>query len=96
LRPVVLTGGLTAEGDRVPRRELMSRLALEVEQGRLKAARGLPGWAKLLRELRGLDGEGRKGQGKSDDLAMAVALALWGSVGVEGPKGAGERMGRLF
>ena len=96
LRPVVLTGGLMAEGDRVPRRELMSRLALEVEQGRLKAARGLPGWAKLLREMRGLDGEGRKGKGRSDDLAMAVGLALWGSAGGEERRVAGERAGRLF
>ena len=89
LRPLVITGGLGVKGKSVGRGELLTRLALEWEQGRVKVAPGLSRWPELRGELLGLDGEGRKRNERRDDLALGLALAVWGFTGA-GPA-VGER-----
>jgi len=93
LRGVVMTGGLTASanGDHVPRHELMQRLAVDFERGRLRVARGVAGWEALRRELLGLDAAGRRRR-ETDDRVVAVALANWGlrGGGVAGERGEGR------
>ncbi len=94
LRPVTITSGQTVSQTSVPRRELMTRLAVEWQEGRVKVAQGLSRWPELRKELLNLDGQGRKKNGSSDDLALGLALAVWGLTGVGT---AGERHdGRLF
>ncbi len=88
LRAVTITSGQTVSHTTVPRRELLTRLAVELQEGRVKVAKGLSGWPELRKELLALDGEGRKKQGR-DDLALGLALAVWGLTGI-GPA-AGER-----
>lgn len=93
LRPVMITGGAAVHGASVPRCELLTRLAVEWQQGRVKVAPGLGNWPALRKELLGLDGNGRKRQG-NDDLALGLALAVWGFTG--GGAAVGERAdGRL-
>lgn len=87
LIPVVLTSGMEASraGKKVhvPRRDLLSRLAVVLEEERLGVAGNLPLWADLQKELWGLRTRlGERGrvvvtEGESDDLAFAVALAVW-------------------
>ena len=94
LKPVTITSGQTINQTSVPRRELMTRLAVEWQEGRVKVAEGLSRWPELRKELLGLDGQGRKKNGR-DDLALGLALAVWGLTGVGAA--AGERTdGRLF
>ena len=94
LKPVTITSGQTVSQTSVPRRELMTRLAVEWQEGRVKVAKGLSRWPELRKELLGLDGQGRKKKGR-DDLALGLALAVWGLTGVGAA--AGERAdGRLF
>ena len=94
LKPVTITSGQTVSQTSVPRRELMTRLAVEWQEGRVKVAKGLSRWPELRKELLGLDGQGRKKNGR-DDLALGLALAVWGLTGVGAA--AGERGdGRLF
>ena len=67
---------------------------LEWQEGRVKVAKGLSRWPELRKELLGLDGQGRKKNAR-DDLALGLALAVWGLTG----KGAaaGDRAdGRLL
>ena len=93
LRPVAITSGREAHDECVPRRELLSRLAVEWQEGRVKVADGLRGWTQLRKELLALDGNGRKTKGR-DDLAMGLALAVWGVAGV-GPVRGERGDGRL-
>ena len=51
-----------------------ARSLSRLEEGRVKVAEGLRGWAELRKELLALDGNGRKSRGQ-DDLAMGLALA---------------------
>ena len=88
LKPVTITSGQTVSQTSVPRRELMTRLAVEWQEGRVKVAKGLSRWPELRKELLGLDGQGRKKKGR-DDLALGLALAVWGLTGVGAA--AGER-----
>ena len=94
LRAVTITSGQAVSQTSVPRRELMTRLAVEWQEGRVKLATGLSGWPELRTELLGLDGQGRK-QKARDDLALGLALAVWGLTGVGAS--AGDRAdGRLL
>ncbi len=94
LRSVTITSGQTVSQTSVPRRELMMRLAVEWQEGRVKVSEGLSHWPELRKELLALDGQGRKKNG-SDDLALGLALAVWGLTGVGAA--AGERSdGRLL
>lgn len=93
LRPVVITSGREAHDDYVPRWQLLTRLAVEWQEGRVKMAEGLMGWPELRQELLALDGNGRKTRGR-DDLALGLGLAIWGLAGAR--VAAGERgEGRL-
>ena len=94
LRTVMITGGGQASRTSVPRKELLTRLAVEWEQKRIKVAPNLLNWPSLRNELIALDGDGYKQKGR-DDLALGLALAVWGF------KGAGASVGergapRLF
>ena len=94
LRAVTITSGQAVSQTSVPRRELMTRLAVEWQEGRVKVAEGLSGWPELRKELLSLDGQGRKQNGR-DDLALGLALAVWGLTGVGAT--AGDRAdGRLL
>ena len=86
LRPVMITSGRLASGTSVPRNELLTRLAVEWQEGRVRVAAGLSRWPELRKELLALDGNGRKRHGR-DDLALGLALAVWGF------KGAGAAVG---
>ena len=81
LRPVMITSGREASGTSVPRNELLTRLAVEWQEGRVRVAAGLSRWPELRKELLALDGNGRKRHGR-DDLALGLALAVWGFKGV--------------
>ena len=80
LRSVMITGGQQAHSTSVPRKELLTRLAVEWQQGRVKVAAGLSNWPELRKELLALDGHGQKRHGR-DDLALGLALAVWGLKG---------------
>ena len=80
LRAVTITSGQTVSQTSVPRRELMTKLAVEWQEGRVKVATGLSRWPDLRKELLGLDGLGRK-KNVRDDLALGLALAVWGLTG---------------
>ena len=94
LHSVMITGTGKASRTSVPRLELLTRLAVEWEQKRIKVSDGLPHWPALRKELLALDGDGHKQAGR-DDLALCLALAVWGIKGTGPP--VGERLtGRLF
>ena len=82
----MITSGRLASGTSVPRNELLTRLAVEWQEGRVRVAAGLSRWPELRKELLALDGNGRKRHGR-DDLALGLALAVWGF------KGAGVAVG---
>ena len=86
LRTVMITGGGQACRTSVPRKELLTRLAVEWEQKRIKVAPGLLNWPSLRNELIALDGDGYKQKGR-DDLALGLALAVWGFKGTGAPVG---------
>jgi phage FluMu gp28-like protein len=87
--PVVITGGETARGDGrsswVPKKDLMSQLAVALEKRELRGAREIRERGLVERELkemritRGASGGEKYGSpaGGHDDLVMALALACW-------------------
>ena len=89
VRPVYITGGATEsrEGNThyVPKLELISVVQATLQTGRLKIAGNLPEASNLVRELQDFSltaaeienniYAGR--QGKSGDLVLSTALALW-------------------
>ncbi len=80
LRAVMITGGVGVSGRSVARNALLTRLAVEWQEGRVKVVAGLRNWPELRKELLALDGNGRKRHGR-DDLALGLALAVWGFTG---------------
>jgi hypothetical protein len=79
-------GGYGREAWGVPKRDLMAGVQVALERGQLKIARGLREAGVLVEELVGLRmtfrGSGRirlgaDGFGEHDDLAIALALAVW-------------------
>ncbi len=65
-------------GVTVSRMEVMSRLQAAVEGRKFVVAEGCKEAATLRRELRTLQAEGKpEGAGAQDDLAFALALAVW-------------------
>jgi hypothetical protein len=87
---VCITGGQTERFDgsvlRVPKLELMARMQTLLERDCLRIAHRLRESGTLVRELldmrstRGKSGRvrvGADGAGEHDDLALAVALAVW-------------------
>ena len=81
INPVIITGGgrsgLLAGGYvSVPRAELLTAVQLLVQQGRLRVAARCKEAETLRRELLGLKLAGGD-SGVHDDLALAVALAVW-------------------
>jgi hypothetical protein len=90
LYPVTITAGeheqCTAEGYRVPKRDLVVGLELLLEAGALEISRGLETGEELLAELRAMRvSVSAKGHerfeasrnGEHDDLVLATALACW-------------------
>lgn len=80
LRSVHLTGGHQAvvhPGGKltIPRRELVSTLRMVLEAGNLRVHPGLQEWPSLREELLQISLSG--GQSTHDDLAIALALAVW-------------------
>lgn len=90
LYPVTITGGnaVTREGleYRVPKRDLCSCVAVLLQTGRLKIARGIPHASTLQQELTrfrvkispdGHDSYAAWREQDHDDLVLAVAVACW-------------------
>jgi hypothetical protein len=93
IRPVTITGGDTETYDertwRVPKRNLVSTLAVLLQSERLRVAQALPEAAILVQELlnfrvkvslAGHDSYGAGAEwraGNHDDLVLAAALACW-------------------
>jgi phage FluMu gp28-like protein len=100
LAAVTITGGgtetKTAQGWNVPKRDLIAGVQVWLERGDLRIPRRMKDADALLRELqevrswRGAGGEmrsGAEGAGRHDDLAMALALAVWKGARIEKPRG---------
>jgi hypothetical protein len=94
---VLITGGMTQhwEGRRfhISRNALLDRLSLTLERGELALPKGLRGMDLLQEELRGLRRTAGwklmprwECLGEHDDLAMALAMALWSASNWEVPK----------
>jgi hypothetical protein len=75
-------------------------LAMLLEQGQLRIPRGLKETGALVRELTEIEVRqrsggrvqmGAEGEGRHDDLAMALALACWRGRRTEAPFGFGTR-----
>ena len=91
LNAVTITGGDTATHDgmnwRVPKRDLVSAVAVGLQTGRLKIAANLPEAATLTRELLNFkvtidlktahDSYSAWRESVHDDLVLAVALSVW-------------------
>lgn len=89
VRPLVITGGekATYEGvvSKVPKKDLVARLALELEAGHISMAKELPLLEELLRELSAFKSVMKSAQraameatdGEHDDLVLALAMAVW-------------------
>jgi hypothetical protein len=91
LDAVTITGGDSATHDgmdwRIPKRDLVSAVAIALQTGRLKIASGLPDAATLTRELLNFkvtidpktahDSYSSWRESDHDDLVLAVALAVW-------------------
>src|SRR5579862_498319 len=78
MTPVVITGGNAARRDgngweMVPKVELLAAMQASLENGQLRIARKMSETERLVKEMIGLGGS------EHDDLAMAVALAVWGA-----------------
>ena len=91
--PVIITGGgtpstrLSGGYESVPRSKLLTSLQVLVQQGRLVVAKGCKEAEALRREMLGLKLKGA-GSEEHDDLAIAVALAVWKArAGVVIPEG---------
>lgn len=89
LKPIQIVGGsnISTEGDvtRVPKRDLVSSVQVNLQNRRLKIAAGLPAAAHLSQELSNFrltitesanDTYGGR-SGTNDDLVLSIALALW-------------------
>ncbi len=82
VNPVLITGGgrpgvgLRGGYESVGRAELLTGVQVLAQQGRLKVARGCREAGALKEELLGLKLTGGD-SGVHDDLALAVALAVW-------------------
>jgi len=93
--PVTITSGGSARLDGIvwhmPRRDLLGKLVVEFEQGRLRlpAKSGLAG--RLREEIAGVQAGPGRGSGH-DDLVFALALAVWRA----GRVGGVREHGRLF
>ena len=91
--PVTITSGGSARQDggvwNVPRRDLLGKLVVEFEQGRLR----LPGRSalagRLREEIAGVQAGSGRGGGH-DDLVFALALAVWRAGRGGGPRGHGR------
>ena len=91
IAPVTITAGGTASGGsyygfNVPKRELVSNLAILFQAGRLKIARGLPEAPAMIEELQnfrikfttaGNDTYEAWRESDHDDLVLAAAMAGW-------------------
>ena len=90
IAPVWITGGQKERFDgavwHVPKLDLLARLQALLETKRLRVARSLREAGTLVRELVSMRCErrasgylkvGAEGAGEHDDLALAVALAVW-------------------
>ncbi len=90
ITPIWITGGQAERFDgsvwHVPKLELMARLQALLESKRLRISRRLQEAGTLVRELMDVRSArrhsgrlriGAEGAGEHDDLAMAVALAVW-------------------
>jgi hypothetical protein len=82
LLPAVITGGNSGSSlhgglHSVPRKELVSLLRIAIESRILVFPANLPLKEELAAELRAIEPNG--GQSKHDDMAIAIALALWAS-----------------
>lgn len=98
---VTITAGdsETYEGGnyRVPKRDLVSRLQVLLQGGRLKVAERLSEWPICMRELLAFkvkidpltahDSYGYAREGIHDDLVLALALACWGAKPYDHPLG---------
>ena len=79
----VITGGdrpgyrQDAHATYLARTALMSRLAVAVENGEFSVDARCQEQDRLARELGGLRMQGKPGGGENDDLAFALALAVW-------------------
>jgi hypothetical protein len=89
---VMITGGeyvgIDSRNFKVPKRDLISNLLLHAQDERLSFADGLPFWKATLDELSrlkvkislsGHDSYEMWREGAHDDLALALALSLWGA-----------------
>lgn len=84
---LTITGGSTAEGGKVPKRDLVSSLQILFQSGRLKIAPALQHAKTLADELERFrvkidpvtahDSYGAWRSGSYDDLVLAVAVAAW-------------------
>lgn len=72
LMPITITGGGRPNGSNVPRAVLLARLRILLESGILRLS---PRARDLHGELRSVRLDGR--QSGHDDLALALALAVW-------------------
>ena len=92
--PVTITsGGEARRGTsawHVPRRDLLSKLVLELEQDRLRLPAHSPLAGRLREEIAGVQAGAGRG-GAHDDLVFALALAVW-----RAGSGPGSEHGRLF
>ena len=90
--PVVITGGGEARCGsgvwHVPRRDLLGKMVAAFERGRVRIGRSVPLAGKLVEEIGNVRGDGRCEGSSHDDLAFALALAVWkaemGEVGHQG------------
>ena len=77
MTPVLITGGHSGRRDgngweMVPKTDLLATVQANLENGQLRIARNLRETGRLVQEMLSLGGS------EHDDLAMAVALAVWG------------------
>jgi hypothetical protein len=83
LYPVTITSGaretISRYGYNVPRKDLLTGLAAELESGHLVFSEhlGREVRAQLQGEMRALRSDFKCRSGKHDDLAIALALAVW-------------------
>jgi hypothetical protein len=83
---VVITGGETASGENVPKKDLLAGVQVLLEKRELKIAPTLKEAGALVRELtdvkmaagsKGRVRMGADGPGEHDDLVVALGLAVW-------------------
>lgn len=83
LMPITITGGGRPNGSNVPRAVLLARLRMLLESGTLRLSAHA---AELHGELRSVRLDGR--QPAHDDLALALALAVWPAASAFAPHAA--------